>query len=229
MQQRSVERLQLPPGWPFGLVDRQARGNERRLRLWVWNPFARRRVGELRKRLEFLAAAFGDQPTELRVMVSEVLKGSRSREFLAHEQHRGARQKQQQRRGVREAIQVDLLVQPLAEGTIAHLVVVLQRVDELPGRSIPGGRAALLFEPAARRPLAFIQPALFDAARHLVEGADVVGVVALVVARQVAAQAVVKIVCPHRVEAEATPVDRFQVPNVVLARLGNEHGLTPGR
>src|SRR5260221_2352389 len=91
------------------------------------------------------------------------------------------------------------MIESLDKGAIADLVMVLQRVDELPGGSIARRRAALFFEPTARRPLALIEPALLDAAGDFVERARVVGVVALVVARQITAHGVVEVVRPDRV------------------------------
>src|SRR5207302_3917129 len=111
---------------------------------------------------------------------------------------RRARQKQQQRGGGGEASQDALLVQPLAKSTVAHLVMVLQHVHELPGGPIEGWRPSRLFATAEGR-LTLVQPAVFDASRDFLERPLVIRVVALVVARQVPPQTVAKIVCPHRV------------------------------
>src|SRR5258708_22015346 len=164
MQKALIERAELRSWGHQSLVEAKLRITERRFRLGVGNSVPRRRIGELRDRLELLAPPLGDQLAQLRRVIGKELKRRGGAEFLAHEEQWGIRQKEQQGRCGSEPGCVDLMIQPLAKGAIADLVVVLQGVDELPGRSIARRRAALFFEPTSRRPLAFVQPALLDAA-----------------------------------------------------------------
>ena len=120
-------------------------------------------------------------------------------------------------------------MQTLAERTIANLVVVLYRVHKLPGGSIARRRATRLFEAAPRCALTLVQPALLDAPGHFRERAGIVGVVALVVAGQVAPQTVMEVVRPHGIEPKAAVVDRPQVAHIVLMGLGHQGHLALGR
>src|SRR5207253_4076020 len=117
------------------------------------------------------------------------------------------------------SLQADLVLQPLAECPIAHLIVILDDVHELPGGPVARGRAARLL--AAWRRLAFVQPALSNAPGDFLQRAFIAGVVALVVAGQVAPQAVVEVVGPYGVQTETTRLDGLQIAHVVLARFGD--------
>src|SRR5437870_63084 len=114
------------------------------------------------------------------------------------------------------------MMQSFAECAVANLIMVLQRVYELPGRSIACRRTPPLCVTATRRPLTFVQPTLLDAAGNFFEGAGVVGVVALVVTRQIAAQGVVKVISPDSVQSKAAVLDRLEIAHVVLVGLGHQ-------
>ena len=63
---------------------------------------------------------------------------------------------------------------------------------------------------------------MLDAAGNFVEDARVIGVVSLVIASQIAAQTVVKVVSPDSVKAEAAGLDCLQIAHVILVRLGGQ-------
>ena len=108
-------------------------GQEGGFRLRIRDRVAQVRVGEGAKAGELRAATFGDEPAQLRVEVGEEEERRRSRELLPHEEHRRLRREEQERGGGRVPPGVDLVIEPLAKGAIADLIVVLGAEDE--GRS----------------------------------------------------------------------------------------------
>ena len=116
-------------------------------RLRVRDRVTQVRVGEGAKGGELRAATFGDEPAQLRVEVGEEEERRRRRELLPHEEHRGFRSKEEERGGDRATPGIDLVIEALAKGAIADLVVVLRAEDE--GRSwlVRHARAAGLAGP----------------------------------------------------------------------------------
>ena len=108
----------------------------------VGDALARRRVLELRKAGELVAPALAHGIGEIGPEIAEEREGLRRRPFLAHEQHRHLRQQQvdggdgAHRLGRRRGRQ------PVAEGAVADLVVVLDERDEGGRRQARAGLAA---------------------------------------------------------------------------------------
>ena len=74
VEQPRVQRLD-PRAWlNGGLAKWQFRAEKRRFRLWIGNPFSRRRVRELREGRKFCAPPLSHQRAELRRVVRKVLK-----------------------------------------------------------------------------------------------------------------------------------------------------------
>ena len=106
-----------------------------------------------------------------------------------------------------------------SEGAIADLVVVLDEVDELRRSQRVRRRAPRAAE--MLRVLPFEEPAAVDRARQLVERASVVAVVAAVLVAGDRVHDVVKVIAPHRVEAQPAFLRSLHVAGVVLVRLGD--------
>src|SRR5207244_9172325 len=104
-----------------------------------------------------LAAAGRNQLAQLRVVVGEVEKGRRGRELLALEEQDRLGAEQQRGRGEQIAPAVHQLAQPLAEGAIADLVVVLGAEQEAPVGLVGYLGTAWLAAPVTR--LALVQEA----------------------------------------------------------------------
>src|SRR5262245_40545374 len=100
------------------------------------------------KRGKLSHAALADRLLQGRVTeVAEKEKRPGLAIFLAHEQHRRVRRQEQQPGGQALLRWARKLVQPLAPGAVADLVVRLQADDELLAAKVAGGRAVL---PAAK-------------------------------------------------------------------------------
>ena len=144
--------------------------------------------------------------------------------FLAHEQERQAWRQEQDRRGRAHRVGGRERRDPLAEGAIADLVVVLQEPDE--GRR--GQRAARLAArtPAMRRQIALIREALRETAAEMTERRLVVSVVAHGLAGDQDVQRVVDVIVPlGLVERAPTGGGTLEVPRLVRVVLEHEvHG-----
>src|SRR5262249_52461168 len=169
---------------------------------------------------ELLAAALRDRAAELGLVVGEVQKGARGGELLAHEQQRRlGREQQQRRRGAVERGR-DEVGEPLAQGAVADLVVVLGREDEGARRRAAGPRGTHP-APERRKPSA-VQEAVPQRLGDLLGAPPVVPEVALALAGQERPERVVEVVGPDRVEAEAAAGGRPDQPRLVAAVLGDQ-------
>src|SRR5690606_19755722 len=126
---------------------------------------------------ELVAAALAHGIGELAVEVAEVRERARRVELLSHEEQDRRRQEEQQRLRGAHSIGRREHRQPLAEGPVADLVVVLQKVDERIGRQVRRRLAARLAVSMTRR-LALIREAFDEAAKEALAGAVEVLVVA---------------------------------------------------
>src|SRR3954466_5927807 len=80
----------------------------------------------------------------LRREIDEELEGRRGGPFLAHEQHRDLRREQQAGASQAQLLGWGKRIDPLTEGAIADLVVVLQESHEGGGRHLTCALAARL-------------------------------------------------------------------------------------
>src|SRR5512133_67400 len=95
-----------------------------------------------RKPGELPPAALRHQAPKLGEVIGKVLEWAGGGPLLPHEQQRGRRVKQQDGRSDTVSIEPDLVVQPVAEGAIADLVMVLDAMDEcLVGNAVRRGAA----------------------------------------------------------------------------------------
>src|SRR6185437_10600982 len=94
---------------------------------------------------ELAQTPLADLVREPRLEVTEVGEGLEGAPFLTHEEHRRRRREQQYRRRGPQGLGTRELREPLAPGAIAHLVVILQEVDERRWRQV---RARLTARPA---------------------------------------------------------------------------------
>src|SRR5712692_3744600 len=99
-------------------------GQERGFGLRVGNLVSDIRVGKGGEILEFVSAALRHSLSQALVMVGEEEERSARRPLLAHEQERRGGRTQQQGRGRSIGRQVDLVMQTLAQGSIADLIMV---------------------------------------------------------------------------------------------------------
>src|SRR5579863_7256476 len=92
----------------------------------------------------FVAAALADGFGEAALEIAEEREGHLRAPFLAHEQHgdRGREQRDRERRFDR--FRLYLALEPVAEGAVADLVVVLQEIDERRGWKVAARFAARL-------------------------------------------------------------------------------------
>ncbi|SPT37178.1 Uncharacterised protein [Achromobacter denitrificans] len=158
---------------------------------------------KLRERGEFALTAFAHRLCQRRIrMAGEVQERRAAAAFLAHEDQRNLRRQQLQRDGGAQAFGVlGKLGQPLAPGTVAGLVMVLQEQHEGRGRQVAAGFTTRRALPVRRR-LALIQPSFAQAARQRLGGLfRIVGVVAAGFPGQQVMQHMVRVVVPLRVVA----------------------------
>src|SRR3982751_3509617 len=101
-------------------------------------------VGEARELSQELGAPLADHRCEPRTMIREEKKWSAGGEFLALEQHWGARGEQQQGRDRTKTARAGELVHSLASGRVRHLVMVLHEVHEPRGLQAEGRGASPL-------------------------------------------------------------------------------------
>ena len=121
----------------------ELRGKERRFRRRVGYRLPRRRVLKFRKVRELRPPAFPDRRGELRPEVAEEEERPRAPPFLAHEEHRDLRREKVDSGDGAHGLRRRERRQPLAEGAVADLVVVLDETDE-------GGRRQARARLAAR-------------------------------------------------------------------------------
>ena len=96
----------------------------------------RTKAGNARELRHELAPTLANQFGQLRLMIGEIQKRVRGREFLAHEQHRRLRPEQQQRGQCPVPARRGQRVRAQAARRVGDLVVVLQEVDEVRGGDI---------------------------------------------------------------------------------------------
>ena len=154
------------------------------------------------ERRELAAPALPDGLGELGLrMIGKVQERRRGAPLFAHEQHGDVRGEQRERRGDAELSGVRALGQAIADGAIAHLIVVLAKHMKVPsGKS--NGRTPVAVLPVARVLAAVGEPV----PERLSEMGDApeVGVIGVAFARQHAAQGVVEVVAPLTRETEPT-------------------------
>ena len=139
-------------------------------------------------------------------MVGKVQKGTGGPPFLSHEQQRSFRGEQQQSGGRPVFCRVNQVMEPLPQGPIAHLVMILQAKNVLiflQPASIPPTRIA-----AASRMCAGSCPALTNRMRQGTGRTPIAPVVAVSLVRKKAMCLVVKIVGPDSVQSEAAFLNR---------------------
>jgi hypothetical protein len=98
-------------------------------------------------------------------VVGEEEERRRRRPLLPHEEERRLRRAQEQHRGGAVRGGIDLVVQALAEGAVADLVVVLQEEDEAPRLEARGVRPARAAEVLGALALVKNQPSRSVVAR----------------------------------------------------------------
>ena len=103
---------------------------ERAQRIGIWNALAAFWVGKDTPFAELVAPPLAHLLGELAVKVGEILERSRLAPFLAHEQKRRLRTEQQNGGQRLDGVRLGQGRQALAEGTVAGLIVILQKVDE---------------------------------------------------------------------------------------------------
>ena len=129
LQQSSMERQALGVQRVGALAPAQLARREGCLRLRVRQAFRRGRMGELRKALEFTLPPLDDQASKIRSEIGEELKRRACRPFLSHEQQWGHRGRQQHRDRGTPGGGVRRMVQPIAKGAVANLIMVLHADD----------------------------------------------------------------------------------------------------
>src|SRR5207245_2175303 len=105
-------------------------------------------------------------------------------------------------------------VKPVAKGSVGDLVVVLKAIEErTPGHRTRGGATRLA---DARIELALVEEALANGPGELGQLAIEPCEVAVAFPRERGAKAMVEVIGPDRIEAEAAGVDGGDVADVVL-------------
>ena len=206
-QQRGVERAQLraPAARELGALE-----GGRVLRI------GHLLAGELGEGGELLAAALAGRVGHALVdVIGEELKRSALAVLLAHEQHGSEGCQQRAERGQRPHAGG----QPVAEGAVADLVVVLGEDDELLGRAIVGAGAEA--PPAEGRVGAVVHVRAVEGLGQLRHLAELL-VPARALAGEQRAQGVVEVVGPDGVVAVAALARRADDLGVVEAALGDD-------
>src|SRR6185503_11840582 len=114
----------------IGLAPVEPAAQERLLRVGVGNGVTQRGILELAEALELATPSIAHRNGQLVVEVAEEQEGSFAGPFLAHEEEWWGRGEQRQRDHRFESIGRRDRAQPLAEGAVADLVVVLQELHE---------------------------------------------------------------------------------------------------
>src|SRR5262249_9527167 len=107
----------------------------------IGNPLARCGLTEARKLRKLMPAAVPHGDREIPLEVTEEEEWHAGAPFLAREQQGNVRREQQQKSHGPQRLARDERDKPLAVGTVAHLIVVLQEIDESHSRKIPTGLA----------------------------------------------------------------------------------------
>ena len=175
--------------------------NERLFRLRVGDARHGLRVRETREAGELLAPALGDEAAEFGVVVREVQERRRGHPLLPLEDDRDVRREAEQRARRPVALGAATGVQALAEGAVAHLVVVGDAVAKGVRRQVRAGRAALAVR--ARNRLAAVEPAVGQGLGEFLRAAGEVPQVRIPFACQGHADAVVEVVRPQTVQPAA--------------------------
>src|ERR1700733_8075715 len=87
-------------------------------------------IGELRKPRKSPSSAFTDRIGEGGVMIGEEQEGTRARVFLTHEYQRNLRTYELESDGCFERARISKRGQPLAEGAVADLVMILKKQNK---------------------------------------------------------------------------------------------------
>ena len=201
-QEVAVQRHGLVVG--LGLAPVELAGRERPRVVGSANDGLQLRGAQARELGDLLAAPLVDQLGQLALEAGEVEEGCRGRELLAHEQHRRGGAEEEQRGDRPQAAGGRRPVQAEAAAHVGELVVVLDEDDEPLRLEVEGRGAAGLLLPAVA--LALVEEAVLRGRDQLLRAPLVVAQVGLVAAGQRHDGAVVEVVVPQGVEAEAAPL-----------------------
>src|SRR5690606_13368109 len=98
--------------------------------LGIGNAFPAFGTGEGAESGKLLAPALRHQAAQLGIVIGEELEGRRTPPLFAHEKQRRFRSQKKQGRYRPESGRLDLVIEALAHGPIAHLIVVLEADHE---------------------------------------------------------------------------------------------------
>jgi hypothetical protein len=153
-------------------------------------------------------------------VVGEVEEGCGCEELLSLEEKRRLGEEEEQYRCREYVGATDAVVQAVAEGTIADLVVVLNAVDELMPGLFAGHRPAMLAGGGIE--LAFKEESLGDDPGEFSWSAFEAAKVAFTFRLQDVADDVVEVVRPDAIHASATVLEGAKIDDVVLVGFRNE-------
>src|SRR6185437_9712970 len=164
----------------------------------IGNRFARFLGCEGGEMGELAPAALPDGVAKRAAKVAEEEEGLARAELLAHEEKRRRRREKKDRDGGAERFARGERDQPLAEGAVAYLIVVLDEIDEGKRRQVTAGLAARCA--AKRRQLSLIDEALRQGAPEAGNGiGGIVAVIAVGLAGEGDMHRVVEVVVPLRI------------------------------
>src|SRR5205085_28798 len=120
-EERAMQRDELF-SWAFvGLIPGELRSFERLLRLRIGDRFER--IRKRREGRELVASTFGDELSEIRLVIGEVLEGAARSELLPHEEERREWRREEDHRRGAELGEADGVMEAIAERAISHLIV----------------------------------------------------------------------------------------------------------
>ena len=128
--------------------------------------------------------------------------------LLAHKQERRCRRTQQQGRGRAISGRVDLMMQALAQGPVADLIVVLQTVHKSARRN-PSWLGAARLVPIDGM-LAGVEPTFANRFGQISDRAGIIAVIPFVISRQESPNLMMEIIRPDPIHPPATLSFRLQ-------------------